>query len=75
MPNTKKLSTAARKCRKRASRKALKELRASMTRDERRAFAKEEKASLKVFLTRLRAEAKAAATKKEGAPAEGGAAS
>ncbi|MBN2492726.1 MAG: hypothetical protein JXQ29_17900 [Planctomycetes bacterium] len=75
MPNTKKLPKEARKRSKRAARKALHELRASMTRDERKAFAKEEKASLKVFLTRRRAEARAAAAKKEEAPAAGGGAS
>ena len=69
MPNTKKLSKGPRKHRKRAGRKALKELRASLTREERKAFRKEEKVSLKVFITKRRAEAKAAAAKKEEAPA------
>ncbi len=66
MMNTKNLKPAARKHRKRAARKEHKALIATMTREEHKAFRKEEKDSLKVFLEKRRAAAakKAEADKK-----------
>lgn len=55
MPNTKKLSPASRKAAKRRGRRELKELITSMTREERKAYRKEEKASLKSFVIGHRA--------------------
>jgi hypothetical protein len=64
MANTKKLKVGARKAHKRTSRRALKDLHASMSREERKAFRKEEKLTLKVFLKKRREE-EARAKKKE----------
>jgi hypothetical protein len=78
MPNTKKLKPGPRKAAKRRSRTALKALKGSLTREERKAFRKEEKLSFKAFILKTRAaaekaKAEAEAKAKEAAakPAEG----
>lgn len=78
MPNTKQLKPGPRRAAKRRGRKALKVLRASMTRAERKAYRKEEKVSMKAFVLKTRAEAEKAKAEAEAkakeeaaAPAEG----
>lgn len=56
MANTKHLPREQRKRRKRAARRKLKELWASMTKEERKAFRQSDTKSLKAFLQRHRAE-------------------
>ena len=62
MANTKALKPGARKAKKRAARKALRELYAAMPRTEKRAYAASEKKGLRAFAAARKAAAAKSAT-------------